>query len=151
MTSIYWHFEIDSALQPNQASPRQLVVPDVDEPFLPLPPSALFVDPHQSRCASIFYRLESGSMPHRPRAVIESLLDNLQQRQASLPPGATSHSCLGSALRASLDALVCARLLYNYDRPYDIVTQRHTLAAMSCPSFAHSRDLALADWFHLRT
>ncbi|KAI0295750.1 protein transporter SEC24 [Russula brevipes] len=74
-------------LSPNQASPRQLVVPDVDEPFLPLPPSALFVDPHQSR------------------AVIESLLDNLQQRQASLPPGATSHSCLGSALRASLDAL----------------------------------------------
>ncbi|KAH9965184.1 hypothetical protein BC827DRAFT_1259263 [Russula dissimulans] len=74
-------------LSPNQTSPRQLVVPDVDEPFLPLPPTSLFVDPNQSR------------------AVIESLLDNLQQRQASLPPGATSHSCLGSALRASLEAL----------------------------------------------
>jgi hypothetical protein len=50
----------------------------------------------------------------RPRAVIESLLDNLQQRQASLPPGVTSHSCLGSALRTSLEALVCAILFYNY-------------------------------------
>lgn len=75
-------------LSPNQTTPRQLVIPDVDEPFLPLPPSALFVDPHQSR------------------AVIESLLDILQQRQATLPPGSTSPSCLGSALRTCLAALV---------------------------------------------
>ncbi|KAH9994698.1 hypothetical protein BJV77DRAFT_994255 [Russula vinacea] len=74
-------------LTPNQASPKELVIPDVDDPFLPLPPSVLFVDPYQSR------------------AVIGSLLDNLQQHQASLPSGITSHSCLGSALHASLEAL----------------------------------------------
>ena len=49
---------IDISLQPNQTTPRQLVIPDVDEPFLPLPPSALFVDPHQSRCADIFQHFE---------------------------------------------------------------------------------------------
>jgi hypothetical protein len=43
--------------------------------------------------------------------VIGSLLDNLQQRGVS---GVISHSCLGSALRASLEALVCARSLYNF-------------------------------------
>ncbi|KAH9067827.1 protein transporter SEC24 [Lactarius vividus] len=75
-------------LSPNQTTPRQLVIPDVDEPFLPLPPSALFVDPHQSR------------------AVIESLFDILQQRQATLPPNSASRSCLGSAFRTSLAALV---------------------------------------------
>lgn len=85
-------FTFDNALQfydlsPNQASHKELVVPDVDDPFLPLPPSALFVDLYQSQ------------------AVIGSLLDNLQQRQASLPPGFTSDSCLGSALRTSLEAL----------------------------------------------
>ncbi|KAI9463018.1 protein transporter SEC24 [Russula earlei] len=74
-------------LSPNQTSPRQLVVADVDDVFPPLPPTALFVDPHQCR------------------AVIESLLDNLQQRHASMSPGVTSRSCLGSALRVSLDAL----------------------------------------------
>ncbi|KAF8504416.1 protein transporter SEC24 [Russula emetica] len=74
-------------LSPDQASHKELVVPDVDDPFLPLPPSALFVDLYQSR------------------AVIESLLDNLQQRQTLSPPDVTSHSCLGSALRASLEAL----------------------------------------------
>ncbi|KAI0254641.1 Sec23/Sec24 trunk domain-containing protein [Lactifluus subvellereus] len=72
-------------LSPNQVPPRQLVISDVDEPFLPLPPSALFVDPHQSR------------------VVIESLLDHLQQ--TSLSPVVISQSCLGSALRASLAAL----------------------------------------------
>ncbi|KAI0300156.1 hypothetical protein B0F90DRAFT_1630148 [Multifurca ochricompacta] len=74
-------------LSPDHATPRQLVIPDVDDPFLPLPSSAFLILP----C---------------PRAVIESLLDSLQQRQVSFPPGATSHSCLGSALRASLAALV---------------------------------------------
>ena len=64
MTSPYalcFSFEgpsIDISLQPNQTSPRQLVIPDVDEPFLPLPPSALFVDPHQSRYAHYFERFE---------------------------------------------------------------------------------------------
>lgn len=45
---------IDTSLQPNQTTPRQLVIPDVDEPFLPIPHSALFVDPHQSRFAHSF-------------------------------------------------------------------------------------------------
>ena len=43
-------FETDRSLQPEQAAHKELVVPDVDDPFLPLPPSALFVDPYQSRC-----------------------------------------------------------------------------------------------------
>lgn len=47
-------FEVDSSLQPNQASPKELVIPDVDDPFLPLPPSVLFVDPYQSRCGTFF-------------------------------------------------------------------------------------------------
>lgn len=109
---------INSLPQPNQTSPRQLVIPDVDEPFLPLPPSTLFVDPHQSRCANFSHYLRSSSILRRPRAVIESLFDNLQQRQTSLPPGAASHSCLGSALRMSLEALVCSTSLCHYDRPY---------------------------------
>ncbi|KAI0266536.1 protein transporter SEC24 [Gloeopeniophorella convolvens] len=75
-------------VSPNQIIPRQLVIPDVDDPFLPLPSSALFVDPHQSR------------------AVIEGLLDNFQQRQASGLQLPSSQSCLGSALHASLAALV---------------------------------------------
>lgn len=106
---------INSLLQPNQTSPRQLVVPDVDEPFLPIPPSTLFVDPHQSRCANFSHYLGCSSVLCRPRAVIESLFDNLQQRQTLLPPGATSHSCLGSALRTSLEALVCSTSSCHYD------------------------------------
>jgi hypothetical protein len=106
---------INSLLQPNQTSPRQLVVPDVDEPFLPIPPSTLFVDPHQSRCANFSHYLGCSSVLCRPRAVIESLFDNLQQRQTPLPPGATSHSCLGSALRTSLEALVCSTSSCHYD------------------------------------
>lgn len=43
-------FEVDRLLQPDQAPHKELVVPDVDDPFLPLPSSALFVDPYQSRC-----------------------------------------------------------------------------------------------------
>jgi protein transport protein SEC24 len=39
-------------LSPNQSLPKELVIPDVDDPFLPLPPSVLFVDPYQSRCES---------------------------------------------------------------------------------------------------
>jgi protein transport protein SEC24 len=59
--SIYWLrgcFEVDRLLQHNQAPPKELVIPDVDEPFLPLPPSALFVDPYQSRCDKISANLE---------------------------------------------------------------------------------------------
>jgi hypothetical protein len=55
--SISWfrrYFGVEGLLQPNQASPKELVIPDVDEPFLPLPPSVLFVDPYQSRCEKIF-------------------------------------------------------------------------------------------------
>jgi protein transport protein SEC24 len=47
-------FEVDRSLQPDQASHKELVVPDVDDPFLPLPPSALFVDLYQSQCEKSF-------------------------------------------------------------------------------------------------
>jgi protein transport protein SEC24 len=47
-------FEIDRSLQTDQAPHKELVVPDVDDPFLPIPPSALFVDLHQSRCENSF-------------------------------------------------------------------------------------------------
>jgi protein transport protein SEC24 len=47
-------FEVDRSLQPGQASHKELVVPDVDDPFLPLPPSALFVDLDQSQCEKSF-------------------------------------------------------------------------------------------------
>ncbi len=107
-------FEIDRSLQPDQVSHKELVVSDVDDPFLPLPPSALFVDPYQSRCDKPFLLIRKMLNTPSPRAVIESLLDNLQQRQVPLSPDLTSHSCLGSALRASLEALVCAVSPYNY-------------------------------------
>lgn len=49
-----WCFEIDRSPQPDQASPKELVISDIDDPFLPLPPNALFADPHHSRCEKSF-------------------------------------------------------------------------------------------------
>ncbi|KAI0051352.1 protein transporter SEC24 [Auriscalpium vulgare] len=70
-------------LSPNQDTPRELVVTDVDEPYLPLPSAALFAQPFVSR------------------TVIESFLEALPQRFATC----ASQSCLGSALRAGLASL----------------------------------------------
>jgi protein transport protein SEC24 len=55
---VWWYFTANSPPQPSHVTPRQFVIPDVDEPFLPLPPSALFVDPHQSRCAHFSHTLK---------------------------------------------------------------------------------------------
>ncbi|KAI0322894.1 sec24-like protein [Amylostereum chailletii] len=82
-------FTFDSSLHfynlsPNQTSASMLLVPDVDEPFLPLPISSLFVDPQQSR------------------TVIEGLLSSLEQRD---PKTLTPSSCFGSALKTAFVSL----------------------------------------------
>ncbi|KAI0066899.1 protein transporter SEC24 [Artomyces pyxidatus] len=71
-------------LSPNQATPRMLVVSDIDEPYLPLPSAEIFTHPMASR------------------TVIESFLESLPRRFADT---FYSQSCLGSALRAGLSSL----------------------------------------------
>ncbi|KAI0036093.1 sec24-like protein [Vararia minispora EC-137] len=71
-------------LSPNQSESPMLFVPDVNEPFAPLPSASLYVGPSQSR------------------TVIEQLLDNLADRHSATM---TTSACFGSAIQACLSSL----------------------------------------------